>query len=104
MSTLQMQKEDTEVQPTLTLLDELLGDHGPRDFAVRLWEGTTWEPAPGQPARFTLVLKHPGALRRMFWPPNGYGLGEAYIYDDFDIEGDCDAFSDLVVSLLERPL
>ena len=50
MSTLQMQKEDTGVQPTLALLEELLGDYAPRDFAVHLWDGTTWEPAPGQPA------------------------------------------------------
>jgi len=104
MSTLQMQTQEAGVQTTLALLEELLGDYAPRDFAVRLWEGTTWEPAFAHPARFTLVLKHPGSLRRMFWPPNGSGMGEAYIYDDFDIEGACDAFSDLVVYLLERPL
>ena len=86
MSTLQKQTQDPGVQTTVALLEELLGDYAPRDFAVRLWEGTTWEPAPDQPTRFTLVLKHPVALRRMFWPPNGYGMGEAYIYDDFDIE------------------
>ena len=28
--------------------------------------GTTWDAEPGRPTRFTLVLKHPGALRSMF--------------------------------------
>jgi len=104
MSTLQMHKQDTGVQTTLALLEELLGDFAPRDFAVHLWEGTTWGPAQGHPARFTLVLKHSGALRRMFWPPNGYGLPEAYIYDDFDVEGDCHAFFDVLTYLMNRPL
>jgi len=50
-------------------------------FAVRLWEGTTWqaEPSSGEPPRFTLVLQHPGALRKMFLPPSELNLGEAYI-------------------------
>jgi len=52
-----------------------------------LWDGTVWEAEPGQPTRFMLVLKHPGALRKMFWPPGELALAEAYIYDDFDIEG-----------------
>ena len=41
--------------------------------------------------RFTVVLQHPGALRKMFLPPNDLTLGEAYIYNDFDIEGDIEA-------------
>ena len=44
-----------------------------------------------EPARFTIVLQHPGALRKMFLPPNDLTLGEAYIYNDFDIEGDIEA-------------
>ncbi len=63
----------------------------PGNFAVRLWDGTTWHPGTG-PSPFTLVLKHPGALRAMFWPFNPVGLGEAYIFDDFDIDGDIFAF------------
>ncbi len=55
---------------------------------MRTWDGSVWEPDAGQPGRFTLVLQHPGAVRKMFWPPRPYTLGEAYIYDDIDIEGD----------------
>jgi cyclopropane-fatty-acyl-phospholipid synthase len=59
----------------------------PDPFAVRLWDGSTWQPNPG-PVPFTLALKHPGAARAMFWPFSKVGFGESYIFDDFDVEGD----------------
>jgi cyclopropane-fatty-acyl-phospholipid synthase len=62
------------------------------NFLVRLWTGETWQPNTG-PTPFTMVLKHRGAVRAMFWPFNPIGVGEAYIYDDFDIEGDMIAFT-----------
>ncbi len=40
----------------------------------------------------------------MFWPPSQYTLGEAYIYDDIDIEGDIHAFFRFINYLREmRP-
>lgn len=78
--------------PSLAFLQRLIEAYRPRDFAVRFWDGTGIEPDAGQPARFTLVLHHPGAVRQMFWPFNKASTGEAYIYDDFDIEGDMQAF------------
>ncbi|HDL85791.1 MAG TPA: class I SAM-dependent methyltransferase [Candidatus Acetothermia bacterium] len=82
---------DRNAQTSLSLFQSLLADYHPRDFAVRLWDGTQWDAEPGQPTRFTLVLRHPGALRRMFSPPTELALGEAYIYDDFDIEGEIES-------------
>jgi cyclopropane-fatty-acyl-phospholipid synthase len=76
-----------EIQPALTFLQEL-SDGFARDFAVRFWNGWVWQPDDGREAAGTIVLKHPGALRQMFWAPNKAAFGEAYIYDDFDIEGD----------------
>jgi cyclopropane-fatty-acyl-phospholipid synthase len=71
-------------------------------FNVRLWNGQMWQPGTG-PARFTLVLQHPGALRAMFRPVNGaVAFGEAYIFDDFDIEGDIVAFTEWLRHLVER--
>src|SRR5437879_6147983 len=61
-----------------------------------------WEPEPGQPTRFTLVLQHPGALRKMLLPPSDLTLGEAYIYNDFDIEGDIEAVLSLADNILGR--
>ena len=84
---------DQADQITLSLLQDIFGSSHVPSFAVRLWEGTTWqaEPLSGEPPRFTLVLQHPGALRKMFLPPSELNLGEAYIYNDFDIEGDIEA-------------
>ncbi len=79
-------------------LDALLAVYPRRDFQVRLWDGTTCG-TERQP-RFTLVLKHPGALRAMFLSPSELALGEAYIDDDYDIEGDIEAAFDLADYLL----
>jgi cyclopropane-fatty-acyl-phospholipid synthase len=86
------------------LLETLLADYPRRDFQVRLWDGTTWG-VEKQP-RFTLVLKDAGALCAMFLSPSELTLGEAYIYDDFDIEGDIEAAFELAEYLLgqERSL
>ena len=72
----------------LVFLQEVLGSVHPRDFSFRLWDGSVWDAAPGEPSRFTMVLRNPGALRAMFWSPSELALGEAYLFNDLDIEGD----------------
>lgn len=70
------------------------------DFRVRFWDGSFW----GSAARphFTLVLNHPGALRAMFLSPTELSIGEAYIYKDFDVEGDLEAAFELSDYLLAQ--
>ena len=82
-----MGSTDRAKERSLLILRELLSTYPTREFAVRLWDGTTW-PEQGKTPRFVLVLNHPGALRRMFLPPSEVRLGEAYVYGDFDVEGD----------------
>ena len=72
----------------LAFLQEALGSFHPRDFSFRLWDGTVWDAEAGQPSRFTMVLRNPGVLRTMFGSPSELALGEAYLYNDLDIEGD----------------
>ncbi|HET6490251.1 MAG TPA: cyclopropane-fatty-acyl-phospholipid synthase family protein [Syntrophales bacterium] len=91
MRTQQERVGDSVVKKALSSVDHIFGSYRPRDFAVRLWDGTTWGPETGQPARFTLVLHHPDSLKKMFWPPGELTLAEAYIHDDFDIEGDIES-------------
>ncbi len=96
---------DRLAQAGLAFIRALLVGCRPRDFTVRLWDGATWDPEPGQPSRFTLAIHRPGALRRMFWPPTELALGEAYVRGDFDIEGDFDgafALADHLTSLRPR--
>ena len=75
---------------SMSVLQFLLRDYHPRNFAVRLWSGTTWEAEPGQPTRFTLVINRPGALRAMFLSGSERSFGQAYVYNLFDIEGSLD--------------
>lgn len=82
---------DKSVRQALTFLRTLLADYHPRDFTVRLWDGSQW-PAETESLHFTLILKHPAALSRIFNKSNpDLALGEAYVFDDFDIEGDIEA-------------
>lgn len=80
--------QDRFSQAAHRILGILLADCHPRNFAVRFWDGTAWGPGPGQEAVFTLVIHRPEALRRMFLPGSNLAVGEAYIYGDFDVEGD----------------
>ena len=77
---------DHHVKIALDFLQNVLGDYQPRDFAIEFWDGSTWEAETPEPL-FTIVLKHPGALRRMFLPPNELTMGEAYIFGDFEVRG-----------------
>lgn len=89
--------EDAYVRRSREFLEALFAGVAERKFDVRFWSGTVW-PGDG-PAAFTLVLKHPAALRAMFTPPGELALGESYIFDDFDVEGDIHAIYELIPAL-----
>ena len=95
--TLSLSAFDPTLSRTTSLLDRLFPP--PRAFGVRLWDGTE---LPAERPAFSLVLNHPGALRRMFTPPIELSLGEAFIYGDFDIEGDIFSAFSLVDDLTAR--
>jgi len=63
----------------------LLAHAGSDEVAMRSWTGDLWGSAD---APAVISLKHPGSLRALLLPPNDLVAGEAYIYDDIDIEGD----------------
>jgi cyclopropane-fatty-acyl-phospholipid synthase len=81
---------DAAVAPAIRILSAFTQGYS-ENFTVGLWTGETWQPGAG-PSGFTLVLKHAGSLRAMFWPFDRLSVGESYIFDDFDIEGDIFAF------------
>lgn len=84
---------------TLRLLEEIFGEM-PENVGVRLWNGKTWP--DDTPRSVTLVLQHPGALARMFSAGTEVGVAEAFVHNDFDIEGDILAVFDLADELLAR--
>lgn len=83
---------DRHAEITRRVLTMLFRWYGPRDFTVRFWDSGEWLPDEGQPSRFTWVFNHPGALRAANLPPGPAVFGGAYLYDDFDVEGDMIAF------------
>jgi cyclopropane-fatty-acyl-phospholipid synthase len=87
------------VDRTVHALDHIFPP--PRAFDIRLWNGLTL-PAAGR-SPFTLVLRHPATLRRMFSPPIERSLGEAFMYGDYDLEGDLIAAFTLFHVIFERP-
>ena len=92
---------DSHIMNTLDLLSAVFADYPGRDFAIRLWDGTIWEPSGTNLHRFTIALNGPSALRRMFFPPTERKLGEAYMFGDFEIEGELYAAIDLARYLWE---
>ena len=98
-----MKSTDRAAQTTLFLLQDVFSSSPVRDVAVRLWDGTIWQPESAEPTRCTLVLQHPGALRKMFLPPTELNLAEAYLYNDFDIEGEIEAIVPLMRHFFGKP-
>lgn len=95
---------DRTIQICVSLLERVLDHYHPRDFTIRLWDGIVWGPEFGHPARFTWVIRHPGAMRRMFWGPSQLSLAEACISGGFDIDGDLEQAVPLIKYLLHRIL
>jgi cyclopropane-fatty-acyl-phospholipid synthase len=87
-------------EKTLHVLSEIFSDCALEKVGVRLWDGRAWPDERPRPA--VLALKHPDALGRMFLPGTEVGLAEAYLHDDFDIEGDVGAAFELADFLLEQ--
>jgi cyclopropane-fatty-acyl-phospholipid synthase len=92
--------KDPDVRTSIRCFEQLTADYQGRSFAVRLWEGTKW--CHAQQPHFTLVIKHPGALRNIFASPTQLTLGQAFINDDLDIDGDLEGAFELADFLLSR--
>jgi len=70
---------------TIHVLDELIPHSLASNVGIRLWDGTMWPDE--KPRRTTVTLNHPGSMRAMFLGANEVALGEAYLNNDFDIDG-----------------
>src|SRR5947199_440048 len=92
--------QDRLEERTRRALGEIFAGYSLENVAVRLWDGSVWPDKRSRPA--VLALKHPDALARMFLPGTEVGLAEAYLHDDFDIEGDIEAGFEIADFLLGR--
>jgi cyclopropane-fatty-acyl-phospholipid synthase len=90
--------EKTVEEKTRHVLSEIFAGCSLEKVSVRLWDGTAWPDE--RPRSAVLVLKHCEALGRMFLPGTEAGLAEAYLHNDFDIEGDIEAAFEVADFLL----
>jgi cyclopropane-fatty-acyl-phospholipid synthase len=91
----------TESEAHVRFLDELFGTTPLRNVSFKFWDGTSWPDE--RPRAATFALKHPAALREMFESGTELGLAEAFLHDDFDIEGDIESAFELADALEHRP-
>lgn len=94
-----LSSEETVVT-SIRFLEQLTADYHRHKFAVRLWDGTLW--GDSQSPHFTLVIRRPSALKRIFLSSSELVLGEAFIYDDIDIEGNVECAVDFAEFLMTR--
>jgi cyclopropane-fatty-acyl-phospholipid synthase len=80
---------DPAIRTSIRFLEELTTGYHGQGFMVRLWDGTKWKTSRRE--QFMLILKNPGALRSMFMSPSELTLGEAFVYGDFEVEGDLES-------------
>jgi len=85
---LRASQPDSPARKVLSFLQDLLHNYHPRNFSIHLWDGSCWEPETGQFRRFAWKINRPGAVRAVFAAASQLALAEAYIYGDFDIDGD----------------
>ena len=88
----------TVEEKTRHVLSEIFAGCSLEKVSVRLWDGTAWPDK--RPRSAVLALKHYEALSRMFLPGTEAGLAEAYLHNDFDIEGDIEAAFEIADFLL----
>src|SRR5699024_388271 len=96
-------KDNLPSAKSLDALKFIFNSYHPRDFDVRFWDGATWSGATSAPS-FTLVINNPAAVRKMFFKANDLSLGEAYIYGDFDIEGELESVFPVGNKLMQEPM
>src|SRR5437667_6567751 len=94
--------EKTVEERTRHVLSEIFAGCRLEKVGFRLWDDSAWP--DDRLCSATLILKHPGALGRMFLPGTEVGLAEAYLRNDFDIEGNIEAafeVGDFLLSCLD---
>jgi cyclopropane-fatty-acyl-phospholipid synthase len=83
---------------------EVFGPPTERRFAIRYWDGSMDPGAAGLAPAFTLILRHPGALRAMLLPPSQLAFAEAFLRDDIDFDGDLEAAAPVALAVADRLL
>ena len=85
-------------------LKTLFAEYGGPAFALRFWDGWQWHSTAAAEPVCTVVVRNERALRALIAEPNEITLGEAFIHNDLDVEGDIFSVFSLGEHLLNREL
>jgi cyclopropane-fatty-acyl-phospholipid synthase len=85
------------------LFNEIFAGYNGPPFAVRLWEGSAWRTNGDATPACTIVIKKPTALAALIAAPNEITLGEAFIREELDVEGDLFSAFEIAEHLFSRP-
>lgn len=72
-------------------------------FAVRLWDGTRWSWPGEAPPACTLIVNDPGTLTALLASPNEITLGEAFVQERLNVEGDLFSAFAVAEHLFQQP-
>lgn len=88
----------------LRILNAFFADYSGPPFAIRLWNNWQWSSSPAEKPVCTIVVQNPHTLGLLFSGANEIALGEAFIHDDLDVEGDIFSVFSIGEYLLSRPI
>lgn len=92
-----------ELLHKVDVLDAVFQGYEGPPFSIRMWDGRQWSsPQRGSPA-CTIVVNSPDALAALIAHPNEVTLGEAFIHEEVDVEGDLFSAFQIAEHLFQQP-
>ena len=85
------------------IFQQLFDGYAGPPFAVRLWDGSQWRSPGDAPPVCTIALKERSALAALLVAPNELTLGEAFIHESLDVEGDLFSAFAIAGHIFDRP-
>lgn len=89
-----------DVEFNIRFLEGLFRGGVPQQVGFRFWDGSRWP--DDRPREATFVLKHAGSMREMFGAGTEKALAEAFLRDDFDIEGEIESAFELTDTIRQN--
>jgi cyclopropane-fatty-acyl-phospholipid synthase len=96
-------KPDSLAVESSQVFQELFKNYSGPNFAVKLWDETSWRFSNREEPACTIVFRTPAALRSLVLNPTEVALGEAYIHNEIDVEGDLFSVFAVIEQVLRHP-
>lgn len=85
------------------LFDSIFEGYDGPPFSIRLWDGWRWSSSAKEKPRCTMVVGSAEALEALMIRPSEITLGEAFLRNDIDVEGDLISVFAMAEFVFHRP-